>query len=645
MPENTAKVKGYLFGAVALGGAAAWFHPDVAGSDLWWHLAAGRAMWAVSALPCCDHFSFTFEGREWLNHEWLWDLASWPLFRANPTWLWLAHVSLLCAIFGLVYIRCRQACSSGIAASLTLWAVAGTTHWFLDIRPHLLTLLLLQLFLITRASTWAAWTWPALIAVWANLHAGFTFGLAAIGLHCVVESVRPRASTVPRNLRRLWIGVGLAVLCAGLNPWGYHIFVYPLSYLPGAQENPYRTLNEWRPPGLGWDELDVRGLGILLTFQTRFWLLATAAVIGGVIARVRTGAFLLILAIITLCMATTSRRFIPLFAVTAAPLVAVFAKACLDALGRPLARTRKPLLELGALAALTAAVAALWAGVRLFPDPLGRSTQRDLFPAAAARELARFDGRPRVFNHYSWGGFIMLHAPQARVFIDGRANTVYDEALLREFRAVTQREPGYETILERHQVEVALLPDDALARALRALPRPWRTLYQDGVGVLLAAPGYRPERLHAEEDGAKSRAAPPGSIQAAMQAQLLQRSARLAVTNQQFELAAEQLERALESDPISASCYLDLARVHALRGAPGDLRATLSRAERAIPRRRRQIATFAGELLLRLDRPDAARIALERGLGRGPFDDSRRQLQRIRSLGRSEPLSGRAPAS
>jgi len=60
--------------------ASAWFQPAAAASDLWWHLASGRELWkrgpfALSA----DPFSYTFGGREWMNHEWLWDVLYWPL--------------------------------------------------------------------------------------------------------------------------------------------------------------------------------------------------------------------------------------------------------------------------------------------------------------------------------------------------------------------------------------------------------------------------------------------------------------------------------------------------------------------------------------------------------------------------------------
>ena len=49
---------------LAVVGGLAWSQPRIAGSDLWWHLASGRAIWAEGAIPSSDSFSFTFAGRE-----------------------------------------------------------------------------------------------------------------------------------------------------------------------------------------------------------------------------------------------------------------------------------------------------------------------------------------------------------------------------------------------------------------------------------------------------------------------------------------------------------------------------------------------------------------------------------------------------
>src|SRR4029450_11039864 len=69
-------------------------------------------------------------------------------------------------------------------------------HLFFDIRPHIATLLFVAVILLLHDRTWAPWLWPPLIALWANVHGGFVFGIATIGL---LGAGRTRA---PRGERR-----------------------------------------------------------------------------------------------------------------------------------------------------------------------------------------------------------------------------------------------------------------------------------------------------------------------------------------------------------------------------------------------------------------------------------------------------------
>src|SRR6056297_919233 len=47
---------------------------EMAGSDMWWHVAAGRELVQTGTLWMVDNWSYTEHGSDWLNHEWLSDL-------------------------------------------------------------------------------------------------------------------------------------------------------------------------------------------------------------------------------------------------------------------------------------------------------------------------------------------------------------------------------------------------------------------------------------------------------------------------------------------------------------------------------------------------------------------------------------------
>ena len=206
--ERTAKINAALAPVSAVGGALAWTQPAVAGSDLFWHLAAGRAIWAERSLPGEDAFSFSFQGREWLNHEWLWDVGVWAVYAWEPQAVAWANLGVLLATFALLYAGALRVSGSRLGAVAATWIVAAGSHWFFDIRPHVVTLLLVALLLLIRERPWAPLLWPAIVLLWANLHAGFVFGVCAIGLDVVLRTAlgswRARRLVLPR---REWLGL------------------------------------------------------------------------------------------------------------------------------------------------------------------------------------------------------------------------------------------------------------------------------------------------------------------------------------------------------------------------------------------------------------------------------------------------------
>ena len=137
------------------------------------------------------------------------------------------------------------------------------------------------------------------------------------------RSYRPlEASFAARRLSidwTLWLGVALALLAFLANPWGLRILEYPIAYLDS--NSPFREILEWQRPPF---ELDPR------QFSGRFFWLLLAVALGAVLelrerlldGRAGGDLYLVALATVTTAMALTSRRFIPLFAITSLPLVA-----------------------------------------------------------------------------------------------------------------------------------------------------------------------------------------------------------------------------------------------------------------------------------------------------------------------------------
>jgi hypothetical protein len=97
----------------------------------------------------------------------------------------------------------------------------------------------------------------------------------------------------------------------------------------------------------------------------------------------------------------------------------------------------------------------------------------------------------RVFAYYNWGGYLHWRsAGTLQVYIDGRANTVFDDVTYQNYVAVLRQQPGWIDIVEDSGAQLFLWPlgsrgGTAKARELLATGR-WRLVYQDAVSYLLA---------------------------------------------------------------------------------------------------------------------------------------------------------------
>jgi hypothetical protein len=592
------------FALASMIGALAWSQANVDGSDLWWHLAAGRNYADAGAITRTDPFSHTARGRPWINHEWLWDRAAWAAYHGHEDWLAWGHLALIGATFGLVAARARRTSGSWVGTCASVWLAGAASHWYLDLRPQIATFFGVALLLATLEWRRAPWLWPPLLALWANLHGGYVFGLAVLGLHALDASESAVSDRAARaRALRIWAGVAAAALAVCLNPWGISIYGVPFQTL--APDTPFRDLIEWHHTPLSLDPTSYAG---------RFAWMAIATAIGCLV-RPRD-AFSLALAAITAAMAVSARRFVPLFAIVAAPLAARGFAAGTGALQRALPRARDARLELaGASLALIAALA-LWRGLPLTPHLFQRWTFEQSFPSGATAYLAAMPAPPQhLFALYEWGGYLMLHAPSVPVFLDGRAGTVYPDEVARDYAVLAGAEAGWRKVLATYQVDAVLMPAGAtLARALARGESGWRVAHADPRSTLLLAPS-----IPIHEDVAL-----PG-------ADLYLSRGAAALARGDLRDAKQELELARSVDPLLFATYVELMLVAARSGEPSKIRDWAEAALAADSRWSDRVWLAAADAYAGIGDAAAERDALRRVGLRGPFiDDGLRDLVRSR---------------
>jgi hypothetical protein len=178
----------------------------------------------------------------------------------------------------------------------------------------------------------------------------------------------------------------------------------------------------------------------------------------------------LIVVLGTTAFALHSARNIPLWALTALPLVALHANPSWLGIGwGPIARMRdsftyganmaRPGVWSGIGAAALVALA-LSGGNLAGSQLLQNQFDPGVFPVRVV-ERARSEGvQGRMFNELAWGGYILNEWPEQKVFIDGQTD-FYGVTLSQLYVSARAGEPGWEWRLDSLGVNMVLLPDKA----------------------------------------------------------------------------------------------------------------------------------------------------------------------------------------
>lgn len=671
--------------AVIFGAVTAWlFQTFIMGSDLFWHLAAGRDIWERGEVPSTDPFSHTFGGEHWTNHEWLWDCIYWKLWEIDTDAVAWFTIGVYIVLFAMMFMLAYEATKSMFASGLTVWLGAIACHWFFDIRPHPVTLFMAAIVLLTRNKKWAVYLWPPLIVLWTNLHAGFIFGIGMVGLLTLVrtaeESLEKKEFTI---LWPQWISVAICVFIWMINPYGPWIAEFQLDYF--LHDSPYRSLVEWNPPMFGLNPfffegtfwwlvllavigascnhsktyvLIISGVVVFLTLMMllkasqhpdfgallnddeakgfaylMIALMATSFVLGLLRWRIaedgnKVDLYLIALSMVSLFLACRSRRFIPLFCVTSAPLVAcclTYYRARLYEMV-PAIRNQWVGISVTALGLVVAVMT--WSQVRFGESLLRDWAMGDRYPEEEIAWVNEVKPDERVLNYYNWGGYIILHAPGYKLFFDGRANTLYDEKIYYDYHRKLLGGRFNKEALRPYESDFALLPAGAgskFAEGLTLLSPGWKLVHRGRAFILLP-----PDSPLNEEDLPTVEDVVPDGVNA------LINEAMVDYGKGDVDTAIEKLEAAGKRYYYVPRVHQRLAEIYFRQKDADKLMEVFDKAAAMNPRRASTFLSFKAAYLEKLGMFEEAREAHKGTYFRGPFGGNNGRLRTVQNLERVE---------
>jgi hypothetical protein len=490
----------------------------LADADIGWHIRTGEQMLATHSLPRTDPFSSTMQGQIWFAWEWLYDMVLGILHHAcglNGV-VWLCAV-LIAAVFAMLLSQLlRRGTGLPLAIGLMLLAeAAATIHLYA--RPHIVSWLLSLLWFAAlerwenwdRANQgsrprWIPWFFPVSLLLWVNLHGGWLFGMALLGIYAFAafgESLRAqdafakiRAAHRARAMAEAWLASLVATL---VNPFGWRLHVHIYRYL--SDRYLMNRIDEFQSPDFhGWAQ---RCFAIIL-------LLVLVACAGNRLSGDRklrlSDLFVVLLAAYA---GFYSSRNLPvssmLLVLIAGPILwenftsladqpgawqwvrngAARISNFSDRMGTLEMQLRGHLWPVISVAfALAVCLQGGWLGSRHLMQAQFDSKK---MPVAAVTFLQKESPEEPVFSTDAWGGYLIYRMyPERKVVIDDR-HDLYGSDRICQYLILTQAEPRWQSVLEKWQIRTALLPaDSTLANLLRELPQDWQVVYEDNVAVV-----------------------------------------------------------------------------------------------------------------------------------------------------------------
>jgi hypothetical protein len=446
-----------LFAALAAAALAAVSPALLNDSDTYWQIMSGGWMLDHGAVLRADPFSYTAAGQPVSTQSWLAEIAMAWTFR-HGGWAGIhALFALAAGVTALMvafFLRRRiDTVPALLAAVLGLSCVAAS----LLARPHMLALPLLALWSAglvaaredNRAPSW--WLVPVM-ALWANLHGSFAFGLALaalLGMEAVIAAPHRRRAAL-----RWGLFIAVAIGAAMITPDGWRGLLFPfrLTGLSGlAHIGEWQASDFTRPAPL------------------EFALLGALAVLALGKVRVTIPRLLILLGLVHLALAHARHQMLLGVAGTLllAPALAAAWPAKNDKASPLSALAAALLLALGLILRLA------------IPAPRGEDA---VSPQAALAHVPGFVRQTPVLNEYAYGGYLIWNG--VRPFIDSRAD-LHGDVFLSNYAALSAPDKdALASSLAYYHVRWTIFRADApLVKLMDAMPG-WHRLYGDNAAVV-----------------------------------------------------------------------------------------------------------------------------------------------------------------
>jgi len=473
-----------------------------------WHIRNGEQILRTHSIPHTDPFSVSTASRPWYAWEWMYDVVIAAVHKeAGLNGVVFVSAALIGFTFALLFrMMLQRGALLPVGLLLLILAlISSSIHFFA--RPHVVSwLFTLGWFQIldsaeARPGSQTArnlfWL-PVLMLLWVNLHGGFVFAFALLGVYLLSGAIEYFGNQADRReraanwLRTLAIVTALSLLASLVNPYGYELHVHVYRYL--SDRWLMNHIDEFLAPNF-------HGFA-----PQCFAALLLIAIVTLALSRAQVRLSHLLVLLLASASGLYASRNLPVASILLALIIAPLLSQAvigLAASSNTPSRMRAMLTRCQAFASRAGAMEAglrghvwpivvvlLGIAIALHEGKLGSLQLMDThfdakrFPVQAAEVIEERGMHDPIFTLDSWGGYLIYQLyPQSKVFVDDR-HDLYGVEFFKQYLKTIRVEPGWDALLNDNHVNWVLVPKDSpLASALRTSLR-WKVSYEDQTAVL-----------------------------------------------------------------------------------------------------------------------------------------------------------------
>lgn len=449
-------------------------------NDLWWHVQTGKYVIENKTVPKTDVFSFygIENNFKWIAHEWLSDVVLYVFYSIG--WyqgLIIYPVLLLFLTLIVLYATIKDKIKDNyLLGFLCLFSTGLILALFSSTRPHMfsfflfaLTMYILKLFKEDENNK-LIWLLPMLSILWVNLHGGSSALLFVMIFFMIIFNSlnfkigRLESIKLPnKKLKALFIVLGVSVVTALINPYGYKMLLYPFENM--ADNLMLSSIVEWHSPNFHTPE----GLVVFIILSIPIVITLVSNKKLSLYELALMGAFAL--------LSLKSIRQITYFAVATLP-ISLYHMPKFN-----FAKARETKINYYANLTVVCFIVLLFAFnlFSTFKEPVNI----EQYPHEAISAIEEYKPK-RMLNHYNWGGFLIynLYEKDIHHFIDGRAD-IFSPTIMEDYSKIHLMSENWEDSFEKFDFDSVLFPTNSLLIKYLINTGEWEVEYQDGFSTFL----------------------------------------------------------------------------------------------------------------------------------------------------------------